>query len=388
MNILFVTHAFPSENCPFDGIFNYQRVKALMKQGHSVKCLLLDSLTPKFTYFVPIPKIGKIWAYLQKHLQLPDEYHYGGVEVRRLKRISPPYKLFWGDDHRFVRLFNQRKIKELILELTPALIIASGLNPGAALAKMMKEMVEAPFFAILEGSDILLAYKQYRGVEKIVAILNRYVDQTIFVSETMKGEASQRFGIKHGAVIKNGYDHNVFAYDPDRKKKADAIYRIVSVGSLDHVKGHDVLLKSLIGLGMPYHLTLIGEGGKEKEYQEIIRAANLNVEIVPMLPQEKLREHLDSCELFCMPSRSESFGIAAVEAMACGIPVVAAKVGGLRELVLDGFNGYLFEPESAESLRNSLKQARMNNWRPAEIARWTAEKFSWDKWATEIMAIV
>jgi glycosyltransferase involved in cell wall biosynthesis len=358
-----------------------------MNQGHEVKCLWLDSITPKFRYLFPIPQVGKIRAHFQQHLNSPQEYHYDGVNVSRLKRISPPYKLFWGDDYRFVKFFNHRKISNLISKFEPELIIASGLNPGAALAKMIKDIVNVPYLAILEGSDILLAHKQYRGVEKIIDILNRYADKAVFVSESLKCDALKRFTIKNPAVIANGYDNRVFAYKAERKKRNDSACRIVSVGSLDHVKGHDVLLKSLIGIGIPYHLTLIGEGKKEKEYREIIRRYDLPVDIIPMLPQNKLREYLDSCNLFCMPSRSESFGIAAVEAMACGLPVVAANVGGLRELVIDGFNGYLFEAEAAEALRDGLKKARMNDWRHAEIAGWTAAKFSWDKWAAEILAL-
>lgn len=388
MNIIFMTHSFPSEVHPVDGIFNQQRIQALMKQGHRVKCLLFVSVTPKFKHFFPVPMIGRIYTHLEERLKLTNEYHYNEVHVIRLKRISPPYKMFWGDDHRFVKFFNGRKIRELIFEFAPALIISSGMNPGSALAKMVKKIVDVPFFAILEGSDALLTYKQYRGVDKIIAMLNRYADKVIFVSESMKRDVTKRFRVNNSVVIKNGYDKSLFAYHPDQKTRNDSLYRIVSVGNFNYVKGHDILLKSLFGIGIPYKLTLIGDGGKEKEYREIIRANKLNVELIPNLPQKELRKHLDACDLFCMPSRSESFGITAVEAMACGVPVVASNIGGLAENIIDGFNGYLFKTESVEALRSATEKARSTDWSKEDIAKWTAEHFSWDKWATEVLQMI
>jgi glycosyltransferase involved in cell wall biosynthesis len=387
MNILFIAHSFPSEGYPCDGIFNYQRTKSLMNCGHHVKCLLLDSITPKLRYFFPIPRVGKIYAHIKEHLKLPDEYHYHEIHVIRLKRISPPYKYFWGNDHQFIRLFNGRKIRKLILDFAPSLIISSGLNPGAALAKLIKQIVDVPFLAILEGSDILLGHKQYKGADKIIAILNQYADKVIFVSENMKRDAAKHFRINNSTVIRNGYDKDIFQYQPNQRSTDGSFYHIVSVGTLNYLKGHDILLRSLIGIEMPYKLTMIGDGEKEKEYQEFIQSYKLRVKMIPRLSQKELRKHLDACDLFCMPSRSESFGIAAIEAMACGVPVVASNTGGLRENIIDGFNGYLFDTGSSEALRSAILHARKTIWSPGDIAGWASANFGLDRWASEILQL-
>jgi len=72
------------------------------------------------------------------------------------------------------------------------------------------------------------------GVNKIIDILNSYVDKVIFVYESMKCDAEKRFMFNNPTAIKNGFDKNLFTYQTDQKKKNDSSYHIVSVGNLEN----------------------------------------------------------------------------------------------------------------------------------------------------------
>ncbi|GAG17858.1 unnamed protein product, partial [marine sediment metagenome] len=83
-----------------------------------------------------------------------------------------------------------------------------------------------------------------------------------------------------------------------------------------------------------------------------------------------------------------SFGITAIEAMACGLPVIASNIGGLRELIIDSFNGYLFKTESHKSLTETIKKAENTKWDNQAISIWAKENYGWDNWAKEMIKVV
>jgi D-inositol-3-phosphate glycosyltransferase len=129
---------------------------------------------------------------------------------------------------------------------------------------------------------------------------------------------------------------------------------------------------------------------KSQKYLKFIVENNLNnrINLIGRIDHSQLKYYLDKADIFCMPSRYESFGLAALEAMACGIPVVAANVGGLSELIINGFNGYLCERDSPKLLAKSIEKAASEKWDYANIAKWAEENYSWKKWAEKIIEIV
>jgi D-inositol-3-phosphate glycosyltransferase len=127
---------------------------------------------------------------------------------------------------------------------------------------------------------------------------------------------------------------------------------ILFVGRIQPLKGPDVAIRALHELGRPEALLLIvgGASGTEGD-TEYGRARQLvdelgladQVRFVPPQPHHILSSYYRAADVVVVPSRSESFGLVALEAAACGIPVVASAVGGLQSLVDDGATGYLVE---------------------------------------------
>jgi N-acetyl-alpha-D-glucosaminyl L-malate synthase BshA len=94
---------------------------------------------------------------------------------------------------------------------------------------------------------------------------------------------------------------------------------------------------------VPAKLILIGDGPDRSECERLARELGIHKDVIFLGKQDVISEILSSSDIFLMPSQSESFGLSALEAMACGIPVISTSVGGLPELVVHNETGYIAE---------------------------------------------
>lgn len=169
------------------------------------------------------------------------------------------------------------------------------------------------------------------------------------------------------------------------------------VGRLEKLKGVDILIDALAQLeeADPLLLAVGGDGGAGElraELEARARAAGLaaNVRFTGAVAHEELPAWYAAADVCVAPSYYESFGLVAVEAMACGTPVVASRVGGLVSTVTDGVNGYLIPwrcPEPfAEKLEVLIRNPELRaNF--ARAARRSAERFRWDGIARRVAAL-
>jgi N-acetyl-alpha-D-glucosaminyl L-malate synthase BshA len=93
---------------------------------------------------------------------------------------------------------------------------------------------------------------------------------------------------------------------------------------------------------IPARLVMIGDGPQLRKTQQLVSALNLGDKVHFLGEQDQLEPLLACADLFLLPSEQESFGLTALEAMNCGVPVIATEIGGLPELVVHGETGYLF----------------------------------------------
>jgi L-malate glycosyltransferase len=101
---------------------------------------------------------------------------------------------------------------------------------------------------------------------------------------------------------------------------------------------------ALVRERIPAKLVLMGDGPDRGAAEFIVRKKRLTKDVFFLGKQDVVQEKLGLADLFLLPSDSESFGLAALEAMACEVPVIASNVGGLPEVVTNGVDGYLIEP--------------------------------------------
>lgn len=167
-------------------------------------------------------------------------------------------------------------------------------------------------------------------------------------------------------------------YEPTRPQ-------IVTVGTLKSAKGHDTLIcafRIVAGKHPKAELTIVGGGLRRNKYQALINQLGLSekVQITGWKKLKEVRSILNKASLFVFPSRSASFGIALVEAMAMGLPIVASTAGGIPEVVGEA-EVKLVPPNSPGGLSRAIHTALEDKlWRnvSGRFAQARAGVFSWE----------
>jgi len=145
----------------------------------------------------------------------------------------------------------------------------------------------------------------------------------------------------------------------------------------------DLAVKACLELKVP--LTVIGEGPEHKHLKKLARRSKL-IKFVPLTDQQGLKKYLESAEGYIFPSL-EPFGIAPIEALACGCPVIAYGAGGALDYVIDGENGVLFGKQSVNSLRQALRRFKTLKFDEKKIRR-SAVPFAEERFKKEIKAYI
>ncbi len=386
MKILFLTSLFPNSSHPTNGIFNLSRAKALRRLGHDVKIIAPIGLTPPERFMFPYPKFKSIGNFIKSQRSIPEREIIEGFEVYHPKWAWLPRRWFWRFEVDLLHLFAGNKISQLLRRVKPEAVITSWLHPFGTYAKYIKKYYNVPVLSYAEGSDIFLLPDRYPGYSNIEKTLNMHVDKVILISKAMQELVHERRNITNSVLIIDGYDEDLFYFIEAPK----ASKRIISVGNLSAVKGHDILIKALSKLDNDCTLTLIGDGEEKHKLQKMVQDLKVDdrVKFLGKVSHNRIINYLSDSNILCMPSRSDAQPAAAVEAFACGRPVVAANVGGFKDIITPGYNGYLSEPESPGSLAYYIDKAFNTNWEYKEIADWTMTNYGWKKSVEELMEVI
>jgi glycosyltransferase involved in cell wall biosynthesis len=158
----------------------------------------------------------------------------------------------------------------------------------------------------------------------------------------------------------------------------------LTVSRLVPYKRIDLIVKAFSKL-KDKKLVIIGDGPEIKKIQQI---ATSNVEILGYQPFEVVKEYMQKAKAFIFAAE-EDFGIAPVEAQACGTPVIAFGKGGALETVIDGTTGILFKEQTPESLIEAIKSfEKKENKFNSQVIRKHAEKFSKERFKKEFKQFV
>lgn len=153
------------------------------------------------------------------------------------------------------------------------------------------------------------------------------------------------------------------------------------VGRLLAYKRFDIAIKAFKGL--EHSLKIIGNGPEEKKLKKM---AGKNIEFLGELSGVQLRSAYQNCRALIFP-QEEDFGIVALEAMACGKPVIAYRGGGALESIKEGETGVFFNEQTPESLIKAVREFRLENFNPQKICK-HALKFSKEKFKKKIKNFV
>jgi N-acetyl-alpha-D-glucosaminyl L-malate synthase BshA len=311
-----------------------------------------------------------------------ERIYYHEVEV-------PSYALF---EHPPYNLALSVAIHNVTVQHGLDLLHAHYAVPHATSAWIAREMLDRPGFRIvttLHGTDITLV-GQDPSFRAITQFSIRKSDGLTAVSEYLRRETIEKFDIAADAirVIPNFVDPERYrrsAYPCHRSKFASEGEKIVAhISNFRAVKRvHDVVrIFARISKRIPARLLLVGDGPERVRAQNVAEEEGVSNRVLFLGKQASVAELLSCTDLFLLPSEQEAFGLVALEAMACGVPVVATNVGGIPEVLPPPPAGQMAEVGDVETMAEQgisvLQDAAI--WAEASAtARTAAERFSADR---------
>ncbi|MBI1769046.1 MAG: N-acetyl-alpha-D-glucosaminyl L-malate synthase BshA [Bacteroidetes bacterium] len=245
--------------------------------------------------------------------------------------------------------------------------------PHASAAYMAKQILKSqgiyvPVVTTLHGTDITLVGRD-PSYEPVVTFSINQSDGVTSVSRDLKKETYEFFDIQnHIEVIPNFIDLEKF-----KKQKKDHFKRaicpngeslIVHTSNFRKVKRVLDVVNTFYNIHkeIPAKLLMIGDGPERNAAEQLARDLNIGHDVRFLGKLEAVEEVLSVADLFLMPSEKESFGLAALEAMACEVPVVSSDAGGLPELQVQGVTGFMSTVGDIEDMtRKSLFILDKNN---------------------------
>jgi L-malate glycosyltransferase len=256
--------------------------------------------------------------------------------------------------------------------------------PHASAAYMAKQIlrvkgIEIPVITTLHGTDITLVGKD-PSYEPVVTFSINQSDGVTAVSSSLRDETYEHFAItKEIEVIPNFIDLERFKKQKkDHFKKAicpNGEKLVVHTSNFRKVKRVEDVIKIFIGIRkeMPAKLLMVGDGPERSKAEALCRETCSFEDTRFLGKLDHVEEVLSVADLFLMPSEKESFGLAALEAMACEVPVVSSNTGGLTELNVDGVSGFTCDIGDIESMTKKslhiLKDENLPNFKEGALKR-------------------
>jgi L-malate glycosyltransferase len=311
-----------------------------------------------------------------------ERVFYHEVEV-------PNYPLF---EHPPYNLALSVAIQNVVEQHDLDLLHAHYAVPHATSAWIAKELLGRDGFRIvttLHGTDITLV-GQDPSFHSLTKFSIQKSDGLTAVSEYLRQETFNHFGIPlHDIeVIPNFVDparYHRDAYPCHRGKLArPGEFIITHISNFRAVKRVDdaVRIFARVAASLPARLLLVGDGPERAKVQEVAEHEGVADRVLFLGKQNSVAELLACSDLLLLPSESESFGLVALEAMSCGVPVVATRVGGVPEVVQDGVSGYLAAVGDIDAMAAAACHvlADPDRWKQfSAAARLDAERYSADR---------
>ncbi len=338
MNILLLTHSYPDTNNSWRGTFVKEQARAL-SLNHNIIVVFFKI---DYEHFASCAK----YNFLKTKKGNLTEY------TLTIKRTFPIINQinYLVKTYRFIN-------DEILSFFKPDLIHSHLSYPAGFLGTIIKMRKNIPNI-VTEHSRITTYYRSWLHKQCINYTL-RNANSIVAVSNTLKEEIYLICPRPINVI------HNIVDVDKFRliKSKPGSILNIGFLGGLGNDnKGLDLLIKSASLLERKkFVLHIGGQGILLNNYKRMAKESGIegNCIFYGEIPRDKIPDFYSNLDLFVLPSRYETFGIVLIEAMACGIPVIATRCGGPQEIVIQ-LTGILIEKENIEELTSAVKTLSEN----------------------------
>ncbi|WP_422104671.1 N-acetyl-alpha-D-glucosaminyl L-malate synthase BshA [Winogradskyella sp.] len=224
---------------------------------------------------------------------------------------------------------------------------------------LLDEGILVPIVTTLHGTDITLVGSHPFYKPAVTFSINKS-DAVTSVSESLKNDTLRLFDIKKDIhVVPNFIDldkHEHNFTDCQRGMMAEDNERIIThISNMREVKQIPDVIKIFYNIQkeLPARLMLVGEGPEKEGAELLTEELGISDKVVFFGNSFEIDRILCFSDLFLLPSRTESFGLAALEAMASGVPVISTNTGGLPEVNVDGYSGYLSDVNAVKDMSSN-----------------------------------
>lgn len=312
-----------------------------------------------------------------------------------------------------------KKLTGYIKYFFRALIRSRSYNPdmvyihygshNAIIAIFFKLFTKRKIFINLHGSDVVPENKIHKALQPLVKLALKKCDKIIVPSEYFKDIVSNEFFIdsKKIAVFPSaGVNSEVFYIKSEEENirfrrglnLEDETKLIGFVSRLDYGKGWEVLLDAIEALSKDIDFIenkkfiFIGDGKEKNNFYDLMEKKQLSKYIIhkPLVSQKDLNDFYNIMDLFIFPTmrKGESLGLVAIEAMTCGVPVIASNMAAPKYYIKDNYNGFKFEPGNSLELQSKVEQWYSLNSQQQEVIQNNSIKFSKQYSANNISKIL
>lgn len=304
---------------------------------------------------------------------LSEFENINGVDVYRVKNLKIPYFLFR------TYLYNAYlKLKKLDRSYEFDIIHGHFPIVGGVPTYLSKVFLNKKTLVTIQGGDLLDYPEKDRFIfhlyRHFLGKIMRSMDAIHAVSK-YTADLSKKYGGKNINIIPNGIDTKIFNQNGDKINGFNDFYPlIITTSRLVPKNGIDILIKTISKLKKEYSdigCLIIGTGEQERYLQNLCHQLNAtdNIKFLGFIENKKLPKYYCAADIFVRPSLQEGFGISFIEAMACNIPVIGSKTGGIVDIINDKVDGVLVQPGDVDDLYNKIKLLIENEDLRKEIAR-------------------
>ena len=391
MNILLINH-LPLVGSG-SGVYTSNIAKKLIEMGHSV-CVIIPENETKNVESEEFKNIKIHPVYFKNEEEINGQLNFNFPCFTSHPRSSFNFFDMTEEQYKMYCDAFDKAIKEEIEVFKPDIIHSGHIWIITSIACKYN----IPVIVTSHGTDIIGLQKGDRYKEDAEKVIKK-AKRIIAVSKD-NGELIKTFfpGTKP-IVINAGYDTKVFNIKDYNKKEILQKYKIeynnqkivLYAGRLSYLKGVDVLLKAAKIYEKDENIITIiaGNGALRKELKQLAKNLELkNVYFIGHRSQRSLKKLYNIADVFAMPSRQEAFGLVAIEALACGLPVVCSDTGGMKEFITKR-QGKIVQVENEKELEKALLYVLKNEdkFNRQELSDYVKNNFAQEKTIDKLITI-
>ena len=285
--------------------------------------------------------------------------------------------------------FSRKLAKENHYDLTHSFFSV----PCGFISMLLKFEFKLPYIVSLRGSDVPYYSERFTTLYKFITPIIRQIwNKAYFVianSQGLKDLALISKPNKEIGIIYNGID--VYEFLPKLELKSAEEFRIVCVSRVTPRKGIRFLVQAFDILSKRYsqlRINIVGDGNERQSLQQLVRSMGIEDKVTFSLniSHDEIAQYYQKSNIFVLPSLNEGMSNTMLEALACGLPIVATDTGGTRELVEDGENGMIVKMGEYNDLMEKIERFLLDKTleeKMGKLSRQRALQLSWEKVAKQ-----